>query len=144
MQGPRRPTARCLGEVLCVITPRLGPIGEIGGCRIETHGLSVAMAGSSTSGKPLAMWKAGTVSHPCMHGLREVGRDRENGLVSPRGDAHILTQRLKELAEDPGLLERLRGGIRPVKAIDTHGEELKSLYAVLVSRQTSDAIAVGG
>ena len=43
-----------------------------------------------------------------------------------------LAQQLLRLAEEPGLLEKLRVRIGPVKTVEDHMDELEQLYGELI------------
>jgi hypothetical protein len=45
-----------------------------------------------------------------------------------------LARQLRRLIEEPGLLERLRAGIEPVKTVQENVDELEALYAGLLAR----------
>jgi glycosyltransferase involved in cell wall biosynthesis len=61
-------------------------------------------------------------------GLPEIVRHEENGLLFPPGDVPALTETLRRLCREPGLLEKLRHGITPVKTITREARELAGLY----------------
>jgi len=61
-------------------------------------------------------------------GMAELVRDGIDGLHFRVGDAHDLREKIRTLIDDPGLLERLRGGIRPQKTIETDAAEVRSRY----------------
>ncbi|MBA2782504.1 MAG: glycosyl transferase family 1, partial [Rubrobacteraceae bacterium] len=45
-----------------------------------------------------------------------------------------LARQLRRLIEEPGLLERLRAGIEPVKTVQENVDELEALYGGLLAR----------
>ena len=55
-----------------------------------------------------------------------------NGLLFGLNDAGDLTGQLRRLIETPGLLDRLREGIGPVKTVEQYTDELEEIYAGLV------------
>lgn len=65
-------------------------------------------------------------------GLSEIVEPGKNGLLFPLEDREGLARCLSRLAEEPGLIARLREGIEPVKSIRQSAEELESLYNSLV------------
>jgi glycosyltransferase involved in cell wall biosynthesis len=64
-------------------------------------------------------------------GMSEFVRHGENGLLFPLNDAEELTRLLRRLAEEPGLLGRLKSGVPPVKTVGEYAGELEELYASL-------------
>jgi glycosyltransferase involved in cell wall biosynthesis len=67
-------------------------------------------------------------------GMSEFVRHEENGLLFGLEDAEDLTRQLRRLAEEPGLLEKLRGRIGHVKTVEQYAEELEELYDTLLVR----------
>lgn len=65
-------------------------------------------------------------------GMSEFVRHGENGLVFRLDDVRDLASQLRRLVEEPGLLGRLRRGIRPVKTVGGYVGELEEVYASLV------------
>ena len=68
-------------------------------------------------------------------GLSEIVRHEENGLLFGLEDHRGLARQLRRLGEEPGLLERLRDGIRPVKTVEENVDELETLYAGLLEER---------
>jgi glycosyltransferase involved in cell wall biosynthesis len=68
-------------------------------------------------------------------GMSEFVRHGENGLLFELEDAEDLARQLRRLAEEPGLLERLKSGIGPVKTVGQYAEELEELYDTLLKRR---------
>lgn len=62
----------------------------------------------------------------------------ENGLLFGLDDAEGLARQLRRLLEEPGLLERLRAGIGPVKSVGEYAGELEKVYESLVKRRVGD------
>lgn len=85
---------------------------------------------------PLVVYSAFAAGLPVVAtdvgGLSEVVEDGESGLLFPLEDAEGLSRCLRRLAEEPGLLARLRDGVPPVKSLAESAEELESLYNDLV------------
>ncbi len=52
-----------------------------------------------------------------------------NGLLFRANDRDDLRRRLVEMIEDPLMLERLRGNVRPCKSIEEHAREMELVYA---------------
>ena len=67
-------------------------------------------------------------------GISEFVRHEQNGLLFGLEDTNELARQLRRLAAEPGLLERLKGGIGPVKTIEEYAGELEKLYDTLVMR----------
>jgi glycosyltransferase involved in cell wall biosynthesis len=67
-------------------------------------------------------------------GMSEFVKHEENGLLFELENAGDLARQLRRLAEEPGLLERLRAGIGPVKTVEDDVDELEVLYGSLISR----------
>jgi glycosyltransferase involved in cell wall biosynthesis len=65
-------------------------------------------------------------------GMSEFVRHGENGLLFPLDDAGELARLLRRLAEEPGLLRKLREGVPPVKTVGEYVEELEEVYAGVV------------
>lgn len=61
-------------------------------------------------------------------GMAESVRHEIDGLLFPVGDAPALAQAVRRLAQEPGLLERLRANIHPPKFYDEHLAELDTIY----------------
>ena len=70
-----------------------------------------------------------------LRGMSEFVRHGENGLLFELEDTLDLSRQLRRLREEPGLLERLRAGITPVKTTAEYADEMERLYASL-SHQT--------
>ncbi len=68
-------------------------------------------------------------------GMSEFVKHEENGLLFERENAEDLAHQLRRLGEEPGLLERLRAGIRPVKTVRENVDELEELYGTLLARE---------
>jgi glycosyltransferase involved in cell wall biosynthesis len=67
-------------------------------------------------------------------GMSEFVRSEKDGLLFGLEDHDDLARQLRRLLEEPGLLERLRAGIRPVKTIQENVDELEALYGALLAR----------
>ncbi len=81
-------------------------------------------------------------------GIPDFVRDGENGLLFGGNDRFDLARRLGELIRTPGLVERLRSGVRPPKSIEEHAVEMAETYAALgrpcsVPRAGSAATSAG-
>ncbi len=70
-----------------------------------------------------------------LRGMSEFVKHGENGLLFGLDDAEDLARQLRRLAKEPGLLERLRGGIGRVKTVGEYAEELEELYDTLLVRK---------
>ena len=65
-------------------------------------------------------------------GMSEFVQHAKNGLLFGPEDAGDLAGQLRRLAEEPGLLARLRAGIGPVKTLGEYADELLDLYDTLL------------
>ena len=68
-------------------------------------------------------------------GMSEFVKHEENGLLFEREDTADLARQLRRLGEEPGLLERLRAGIGPVKTVKEDVDELERLYIALLEKK---------
>ena len=68
-------------------------------------------------------------------GMSEFVKHEENGLLFELDDAENLARQLRRLGEEPGLLERLRAGIGPVKTVQENVDELETLYGSLLEKR---------
>ncbi|MGI8651134.1 MAG: glycosyltransferase family 4 protein [Rubrobacter sp.] len=64
-------------------------------------------------------------------GMSEFVHHEKNGLLFALDDPDDLARQLTRLAEEPGLAQRLRAGIGPVKTVSDDADELETLYARL-------------
>ncbi len=87
---------------------------------------------------PLVVYSAFAAGTPVigtdLGGLSEAVKHEENGLLFELENVRDLTCQLRRLGEEPGLLERLRAGIGPVKAIEENVDELERLYGTLIKK----------
>jgi glycosyltransferase involved in cell wall biosynthesis len=67
-------------------------------------------------------------------GMSEFVRHEENGLLFELENARDLARQLRRLIEEPGLHEKLRAGIEPVKTVQENVDELEALYGRLLAR----------
>lgn len=74
-------------------------------------------------------------------GMAEAVTHEVNGLLFERGDSIDLARQLKRVADEPGLLDRLRVGIPSVKRVDEEITELERIYMDLL--QTTTVIGKG-
>src|SRR5215210_600449 len=68
-------------------------------------------------------------------GMSEFVKHGENGLLFELNNAENLARQLRRLGQEAGLLERLRGGIGPVKTVEENVDELEVLYGSLLEKQ---------
>ena len=68
-------------------------------------------------------------------GMSEFVKHEENGLLFELEKANDLAHQLRRLGEEPGLLEKLRAGIGPVKTLKDNVDELEELYGTLLARK---------
>lgn len=62
-------------------------------------------------------------------GIPELIKDKENGLLFELRNPEDLYEKIKTFINDPGLIERLRGGIDLPKSIQENAKEIEELYA---------------
>ena len=72
-------------------------------------------------------------------GMSEFVRHEENGLLFELENVGDLARQLRRLGEEPGLLERLRAGIGPVKTVEENVDELEALYNTLLGNKAHTA-----
>jgi glycosyltransferase involved in cell wall biosynthesis len=72
-------------------------------------------------------------------GMSEFVKHEENGLLFELENVEDLAQQLRRLGEEPGLLEKLRTGIGPVKTVEENVDELKELYSMLLNKKKQKA-----
>ena len=65
-------------------------------------------------------------------GMAEAVKHNVNGLLFERGNIDDLAKQLQRITDEPGLIERLREGIPPVKRIEEEVTELELIYQQLV------------
>jgi glycosyltransferase involved in cell wall biosynthesis len=68
-------------------------------------------------------------------GIAEFVQHEVNGLLFERGDVDDLAHQLRRIVEEPGLLERLRAGVPPVRTIEEEVTELEVIYQDLTARK---------
>jgi glycosyltransferase involved in cell wall biosynthesis len=68
-------------------------------------------------------------------GMSEFVRHEEDGLLFELENAEDLARQLRRLVEEPGLLDKLRAGIRPVKTVQENVDELEELYGRLLKKR---------
>ncbi|WP_119067291.1 glycosyltransferase family 4 protein [Rubrobacter indicoceani] len=73
-------------------------------------------------------------------GMSEFVHHEKNGLLFALDDAEDLSKQLTRLASEPGLLQRLRDGIGPVKTVSDDADELEALYAKLLEDRRASAV----
>jgi glycosyltransferase involved in cell wall biosynthesis len=72
-------------------------------------------------------------------GMSEFVKHEENGLLFELEDVEDLARQLRRLGEEPGLTEKLRAGIGPVKTVQDDVDKLEALYNTLLSRKEQSA-----
>jgi glycosyltransferase involved in cell wall biosynthesis len=72
-------------------------------------------------------------------GMSEFVKDEENGLLFELENVEDLGHQLRRLGEEPGLLEKLRAGIGPVKTVEENVDELEELYNTLLGEKRHTA-----
>jgi glycosyltransferase involved in cell wall biosynthesis len=71
-------------------------------------------------GTPVIAADHGALAERVHHGV--------DGLLVPPGDVSALRAALGRMTDEPALMERLRGGIRPVTAVAEHVQQVANLY----------------
>ncbi len=88
---------------------------------------------------PLTILEAQAARRPvitaAMGGMAELVRDGVDGLHFAPGDAGDLARQIQRLRNEPGLLERLRAGVRPPPSIDDEMAELIEFYRLVVEQR---------
>jgi glycosyltransferase involved in cell wall biosynthesis len=64
-------------------------------------------------------------------GIAELVRDGVNGLLAAPGSVADWRRQLRRLATEPGLLAKLRSGVRPPRTMEEVAQEMERLYASL-------------
>ncbi len=72
-------------------------------------------------------------------GMSEFVKHEENGLLFELENAKDLAWQLRRLGEEPGLIEKLRDGIGPVKTVKENVDELEKLYNTLLGKESQTA-----
>jgi glycosyltransferase involved in cell wall biosynthesis len=67
-------------------------------------------------------------------GMAEAVTHEKNGLLFEVGSVEDLAAQMRRILQEPGLLEKLRQGIEPVKTFTQEVNELEQIYQELVSR----------
>jgi glycosyltransferase involved in cell wall biosynthesis len=133
------------GEVPDVFAPTLRALDSRGVVELRgefaTDELAGVLAGVDVAVLPSMWWDcaplvaaeclAGRVPLvvPRLGGLAEAVRDGVDGLVVDPVDAGALAAALDRLATEPGLLERLQGGIEPPRTFAGYVDALEAYYA---------------
>ncbi len=89
---------------------------------------------------PLVVYSAFAAGTPVvatdLGGLSEVVENEKNGLLFRLEKVGQLASQLRRLGEEPGLVEKLRAGIGPVKTVGENADELEILYASLLKEKS--------
>lgn len=72
-------------------------------------------------------WKVPVIGSD-LGGIRELVRHQANGLLVPHDDVGAWTAALRQLAQDPALLQRFRENIGPVRTMRDTAREMANLY----------------
>lgn len=95
---------------------------------------------------PLTILEAQAARRPVitarLGGMAELVRDGVDGLHFAPGDAGDLARQIQRLRDEPGLLERLRAGVRPPPSIDDEMAELSAIYADLIQGHPAGVVEV--
>ncbi len=97
---------------------------------------------------PLTIMEAHAAGRPVitsrLGGMAELVRDGVDGLHFRPGDAKDLARQIQRLRDEPGLLERLRAGVRPPPSIDDEMAELMGAYCLVIEqRRAARPVEVG-
>lgn len=88
---------------------------------------------------PLVIYSAQAARLPVIGsdvaGIAELVTHGDNGLLFKPGDVQALASIVRDLAENPGELNRLSKNARPPKSITVYVDELLAVYADLISRK---------
>jgi glycosyltransferase involved in cell wall biosynthesis len=133
------------GEVPDAFAPTLRALDARGACELRgafaTDELEQVLAGVDVAVLPSMWWDCAPLAAaeclaarvplvvPRLGGLAEVVRDGVDGLVVDPLSAGALATALDRLAAEPGLLERLQGGIEPPRAFGDYVDALEACYA---------------
>ncbi|HEV7773587.1 MAG TPA: glycosyltransferase [Conexibacter sp.] len=133
------------GEVPDVFAPTLRALDVRGVCELRgtfaTDELEDVLGGVDVAVLPSMWWDCAPLAAaeclaarvplvvPRLGGLAEAVRDGVDGLVVDPLDVDALAAALDRLSSEPGLLERLQGGIEPPHAFDAYVDELEDYYA---------------
>lgn len=143
------------GEVPDVFAPQLRALDARGVCTLRgefaTDELERVLAGVDVAVLPSMWWDCAPLAAaeclaarvplivPRLGGLAEAVRDGVDGLVVDPLDPRALAAALDRLAEEPGLLERLQGGIEPPRAFADYVDELEARYEARPARAAPTA-----
>ena len=133
------------GEVPDVFAPQLRALDARGVCELRgtfaTDELADVLAGVDVAVLPSMWWDCAPLAAaeclaarvplvvPRLGGLAEAVRNGVDGLVVDPLSPDALTAALDRLSSEPGLLERLQGGIEPPYGFDAYVDELEAYYA---------------
>ena len=133
------------GEVPDVFAPRLRALDARGVCELRgafaTDELEDVLAGVDVAVLPSMWWDCAPLAAaeclaarvplvvPRLGGLAEAVRDGVDGLVVDPLSPDALATALDRLSSEPGLLERLQGGIEPPHPFAAYVDELEAYYA---------------
>ncbi len=67
--------------------------------------------------------------------LAERVRHEVDGLLAPPGDVLALRQALRRFLQEPGLLDRLQGGIGPVQTMEAHVAKVETAYEAVLHKR---------
>ncbi|HKG39677.1 MAG TPA: glycosyltransferase [Conexibacter sp.] len=132
------------GEVPDVFAPRLRALDARGVCELRgtfaTDELEGVLAGVDVAVLPSMWWDCAPLAAaeclaarvplvvPRLGGLAEAVRDGVDGLVVDPLSVDALAGALDRLSSEPGLLERLQGGIEPPHSFAAYVDELEAYY----------------
>ncbi len=94
---------------------------------------------------PLVIYEAFASNTPviatALGGMAEAVTHEVNGLLFDRGNVPELANMLQRVVAEPGLVERLRSGIRPVRTIGDEVCDLEALYLSLIPPERETSLA---
>ncbi len=133
------------GEVPDVFAPQLRALDARGVCELRgtfaTDELETVLGGVDVAVLPSMWWDCAPLAAaeclaarvplvvPRLGGLAESVRDGVDGLVVDPLSVDALAAALDRLSSEPGLLERLQGGIEAPYGFDAYVDELEAYYA---------------
>jgi len=91
---------------------------------------------------PRVIWEALSAGVPVVAsaagGIPDFVNDGVNGLLFERGNPEDLRRKLDMLIDNPVLIRRLRDGIKPLKDMTEHSEEMLEVYQQIVRDKEDD------
>jgi glycosyltransferase involved in cell wall biosynthesis len=111
------------------------PVQDVPSIMRQHHLLCLPSLGNEMA--PLVIQEAGFAGLPvlgaALPAIREWISDGKNGLLFAAGDANSLRLKLQEVLNNPGVLDQLRGNIRPPASFRKTVEHYAALYQSLLA-----------